>query len=249
MTMASITATLGLRELSAHRLRPLLWPAVMSIAMLAILLALGFWQLHRLKWKEGILARIAAAEHEPALPMPANPPPYTKVFLRGHFLPGPRALYGDDVRYRAWGGIEGGQLIVPFRADNGTLVLVDRGWVPDAKRDSVPNPAGETRVVGFARPPDHKSMFGVADDPVTRQFFTLNPARIATVLGVGKVAPYTLVVLGPKPPADKIAYPQPAQHLPHPRNQHLSYAMTWFGLAGALAIIFVSWCRTKLLGR
>jgi surfeit locus 1 family protein len=232
-------------RLSARRLRPLLWPGVMAFAMLLVLSALGAWQIQRLHWKEGIIAQIAAAERAPAAPMPARPRPFEKIFVRGRFLPGPTALYGVDVRERERdGGIMGGQLIQPFRADDGTLMLVDRGWVPDSDRDGVPYPPGETTLTGFTRLPVAPWTFGAPDDPATRRFFTLDPARIAAALGMPKVAPYTLEVMGPTVPG---VLPQPAQHLPRPPNNHLNYAMTWFGLAGALVVIFISWSRKKLL--
>lgn len=241
MTMATLTAKRGVP--SAARLRPLLGPALMSLAMLLVLLGLGAWQIKRLGWKEGIIARIAAAEQAPAAPLPAVPQPFERVFVRGRFLPGPTALYGADVREQEVGGVMGGQLIQPFRADDGTLMLVDRGWVPDADRDGLAAPAGETIVTGFARTPEKSWVFGAPDEPAHRRFFTLDPAKIAAVLGLPKVAPYTLVVMGPEQPG---VLPQPAQHLPQPPNNHLNYAMTWFGLAGALVVIFISWCRTRL---
>ena len=51
--------------------------------MLALLLGLGTWQVQRLHWKEAILARIAAAEAAPAIPLPPHPAPFTKVRVAG----------------------------------------------------------------------------------------------------------------------------------------------------------------------
>ena len=55
------------------RLRPLLWPGVMTVAMLAVLLGLGTWQVQRLHWKRGLLAQIARPRRRPPVPLPADP--------------------------------------------------------------------------------------------------------------------------------------------------------------------------------
>ncbi|MBN8904164.1 MAG: SURF1 family protein, partial [Rhodospirillales bacterium] len=71
-------------------------------------------------------------------------------------------------------------------------------------------------------------------------FYTLDPAAIGRALGLPTVAPYTIVALGDTPPQ---RWPDPAKHLPRPPNNHLSYAITWYGLAAALVVIFILWAR------
>lgn len=213
--------------------------------MLLVLLGLGSWQVKRLAWKEAILARIATAEAAAPVTLPADPRPFQKVRVAGHFLPGPTALYGVEVRDLPTGPTMGGQLLAPFTAD-GRVMLVDRGWVPATKTITAPAvapPAGPVTLVGYARPPEHPRMLSPSDDVVGRLFFTLDPERIAVALGLPRVAPFTFVVLGPTAPGDG---PIPAEHLPRPLNNHLSYAMTWYGLAGALVVIFTSWARQRL---
>ena len=68
-------------------------------------------------------------------------------------------------------------------------------------------------------------------------------ATLGATLGLGKVAPFTLVEMGDAPPEH---WPDPAQHLPRPPNNHLSYAITWYGLAFALVVIFSIWARKAL---
>ena len=57
------------------------------------------------------------------------------------------------------------------------------------------------------------------------------------------MAPFTLIAMGPAP---REGFPDPAKHLPQPPNNHLSYAITWYGLAVALVVIFVLWARKVL---
>jgi surfeit locus 1 family protein len=49
--------------------------------------------------------------------------------------------------------------------------------------------------------------------------------------------------MGQPPPK---GYPDPAQHLPRPPNNHLSYAITWYGLAAGLLLVFGLWTREVL---
>ena len=77
----------------------------------------------------------------------------------------------------------------------------------------------------------------------TRQFFTLDPAAIGAAVGEADPAPFTLVAMGPAVPG---VYPAPAQHLPRPPNNHLSYVITWYGLAVSLAVIFGVWVRKAI---
>lgn len=234
---------INLPQHARHRIgvSGLLWPGISTLLMLLVLLALGVWQVQRLAWKEAILERIAAAEAAPAVPLPAAPGPFQKVSATGRFLPGPVALYGVEVRDSVTGVPEmGWQHLVPF-ATGGRVILVDRGWVPE--NVAAPAPAGPVTIVGYARPAERPRMFGVAGDPARRQFFTLDPQPIAAALGLPPVAPFTLVALGPTRPG---VFPAPAEHLPRPLNNHLAYAITWFGLAAALLVVFTVWARKRL---
>ena len=49
------------------RLRPLLWPTLISLPILVLCLALGFWQMERREWKRDILDRIAANQSSPPI--------------------------------------------------------------------------------------------------------------------------------------------------------------------------------------
>jgi surfeit locus 1 family protein len=225
------------------RLRPLLWPGVMTAAMLAVLLGLGTWQVQRLHWKRGLLAQIARAEAAPAVPMPAEPEPFTKVQLTGRLHDDLAASYGAEVRDTSAGPQLGTQLIVPLERADGDAVLVDRGWVPESRPRAIAKPGGEVMLEGYVRPGDTAGLFSATDNPATRQFYTLDPAAIGAALGLRRVAPYVLVAMGPAPPE---RFPDPARHLPQPPNNHLSYAITWYGLAAALMVIFILWARKVL---
>jgi len=209
--------------------------------MLALAMGLGVWQVQRLAWKTALLADIDRGEAAPAIPLPADPRPFTKVRVEGILRQDLAALYGIEVRTTQAGPVLGAFLVNPLERPGSDPIIVDRGWVPtDAPRDTSPVAAA---IEGYIRPPEQPVRFGAADDLAARRFYALDPVAIGASLGLRQVAPYTLVALGSVPPG---TYPEPAQALPRPANNHFIYALTWFGLAGALLAVFGVYAR-KLL--
>lgn len=223
--------------------RRLLWPGVMSAAMLAIFLGLGVWQLHRLRWKLGILAAIHAAEIAPAIPLPAHPSPFAKVGVRGVWMRHRAALFGDIVHTLPAGLVRGGDLVMVLARRHGPPVLVDRGWVPETLPRPIADPPGEVLAAGFIHPPSRPGWLSAPDNPAKHLFYTLDPAAIGAALGLPHVARFVLMALGPHRPG---VYPMPRRHLPHPPNEHLQYAFTWFGLALVLVVEFAWWGVRRL---
>ncbi len=228
MTAASI-------PVRQSRFRALLAPAATTAVMLAMLVALGVWQLHRLQWKTGLLAEIDRAEASAPVPLPAHPLPFTKVSATGHLRGDLSAFYSVDVRDVPGGTAIGAQLIQPLERPGQDPVLVDRGWVREGQNVGAAD--GDVTVTGYIRDPAVPGMFSPADDVATRHFYTLDPARIGAALGLPQVAPFTLVALG------NGGVPEPASALPRPPNDHLNYALTWFGLAVSLLVVFGAYVR------
>lgn len=225
------------------RWRELLLPGFLALLLVLLLTGLGVWQLHRLAWKEGILATIRAAESRPGIPLAGHPGPYSKVVVRGRLRTDLAALYGDQVQDTAAGPEQGGQLIVPLERAGEAPILVDLGWVPLSERHPASLPKGLAEINGYMRPAEHPGLFSAPDDVAGRRFYTLDPGRIGAALGLPQVAPFTLVVLGERRAG---IYPMPAEHLPHPPNNHFQYALTWFGLALVLILEFGIWSHQRL---
>lgn len=222
--------------------RGLLIPSLFATLGVVILLGLGTWQLYRLRWKEGILAQIAAAEHSPPVPLTDHPPAYGRVAVTGHFRFDQVIRLGVEVRDTPRGSVMGYFQLVPLARDGAPTLLVNRGWVPDAPAAKVDDPEGTVTVTGYVRPPDHPGWFTPANDIPGRQVYALDPPAIAQALHLGAVAPFSLTVLGA--PTDG-QYPQPATGFPRPPNNHLSYAITWYSLAVVLVVIFVLRVRAR----
>ena len=216
------------------RLRFLAVPAAATVAMLAVLIALGVWQLQRREWKLGILAQIDRAEASPPTPLGPHPLPFEKVSVEGTLRTDLQALYGVDVRL----GKLGAQLIEPLERPGQETVLVDRGWAPEKQTDFPPAPGP---IVGYVRMAATPGPFSPADDLAARHFYTLDPAKIGAALGLAHVAPFTLIELGPGE-----GLPTAASALPRPPNDHLNYALTWFGLAFSLVVVFAFAARKVL---
>ncbi len=220
----------------AARSRPVVSATISTAVALAILGALGVWQLQRRAWKHEILADIERAERFPAVPLGATPPRFSKVEVSGIWRAG-TALYGSDVRDAPDGrALLGAQRLQVLLRPRAPPVLVDQGWVP-TEGAAPPEASGPARLEAFVRAPERPGWLSAEDSPATHRFFTLDPARIGAALGAPGVAPFTLVALGPPIPGA----PVPAEHLPRPPDNHLQYAFTWFGLAAALVGVYGAW--------
>ena len=209
--------------------------------MLALTMGLGIWQVERLEWKRGLLASIDQGEAVAPVPLPPSPVPFSRVVVAGRFDSG-IVRYGSEVRTDAAGPVIGSHVVGVLDRGSEAPVVVDLGWAPDSWHGSLP--AGPIRVEGYVRPPEHTPWLGTADDPAHRRFFALDPIAIGAALGQLHVAEFTVVALGPA-----AGLPEPVQALPRPPNDHLTYAITWFSLAAALAVVFGLFVRQTIQQR
>jgi len=238
------------------RLKALAWPALFTLAAGAILIGLGLWQLQRLAWKETLIARIEArSTMAPAPLLPAAEWPnlapddydYRHVEAEGTFEHDKEVLVFHGPGFSRKGISSPGYLVLtPLRLASGAYVIVNRGFVPEALKDKAARAEGEIAgpviVTGLMRPPESRNLFTPADDPSAGRYFTRDPALIAAALKLDKVAPFSidaddLPMPGgwPKGGTTEIVIP----------NNHLSYALTWFGLAIGLFAVFAAFAWNK----
>ncbi len=231
------------RGLPAARRQGFVSATLATLIAVCILIGLGFWQLHRLHWKEQILAQITEAEHAPAAELRGGDTPklFTKVVAHGTLRAGPAALYGAEVRDDRMGA----QLVEVLDRVAAQPLLVVLGWVPT--EHGRPQPlTGPMDVTGYIRLPTTPGLLSAADDIEGLRFYTLNPSVIGRALGAPDAAPFMLVALkNPLAQALPATAPQPAEALPRPVNNHLQYALTWFGLAAALVAVYLVWVFKK----
>jgi len=223
------------------RFRLRLWPTLIALPALAVLVALGTWQVERLHWKESLNATLAERLGAPAVTPEALPAglaeaEFRRVRLDGRFrhdrelFLGPRTLRGEV----------GMHVVTPFERTAGGIVLVDRGFVPNARRAPATRAEGQVdgtvTVEGVVRLPGRRGAFTPDDDPRANQWFTVDPPAMAAAAGVGAVAPW-YVEAGPA--SNPGGLPVGGQTVAMLPNNHLQYAMTWYGLAVALVVIYV----------
>jgi surfeit locus 1 family protein len=215
-----------------------------AIAM-AILIGLGVWQLQRLKWKEALLAHVAQAQAaqprpiEPVLDGLANGHDVdfvrVKVTCRGLASAPSLELYG--IRE----GEIGTRLIsaCPVLSAFYRTVLVDRGFVADtvSARPAVDPTAPEpVEIVGVLRVPEKGNFVTPENQP--NRWYSRDAAAMGAVLKAPVVAPVFLMAENSSNPQWKALVPAPLPvDIP---NNHFDYALTWFGLAAALACVYVA---------
>ena|SRR5579864_4358430 len=227
--------------------RSTLIPALATGIGVAILVGLGVWQIQRLHWKEGILARVAALEHAPAQPLApllVQAARGADVDYRRVETPCPRLETGPYLKlYGVWEGAAGWRIIAACPVDAGPYrtVLVDRGFVPQNA-----TPSGgltlDQPIVGVLRKGDARTFVTAANQPDQNLWYWRDVPAMANALGAPAPAPSFLMLERPAPPPGG---PQPAPLPPDIPNNHLQYAITWFGLAAALAGVYLASLRTK----
>jgi surfeit locus 1 family protein len=205
----------------------------------AVLMGLGVWQLERRVWKLDLISRVEQRVHAVAVSAPgpsswprinATDDAYRRVRVTGHFL-GARDTLVQAVTER--GG--GYWVVAPFRAMEGFTVLVNRGFVPTDRVESELRAAqapAETTLTGFLRVTEPGGAFLRHNDPAADRWYSRDVAAIAAARGIQKVAPYFIDV---DPSADPTALPVGGLTIIAFPNNHLLYALTWFGLAVMLA--------------
>ncbi len=217
-----------------------LWPAVLTSCMMIVLLGLGAWQVARLHWKEALLATIEARVHAPPVALDferdaGRDMDYRAVTASGLFLPC-RALYLFSL---GPGGPGGYHVLAPMTLADKAFLLVDRGWIPYDRRKEdgrdCAAPEGPVRVTGLLRKPE-RHWFQPANDPARNDWYTLDLAAMAAASGVDGYFPYVLEADGTPNPG---GYPVGGQTRLELPNNHLSYALTWYGLAAALLVIYL----------
>jgi len=223
--------------------------ALLALVGFVLLVLLGTWQLERKAWKEALidtLSRRLAAE--PAqLPDVGTWPrldpsemEFRPVHLRAELLEAKEALVftnGSALRDDARG--PGYWVFTPARLAEGSIVMIDRGFVPEGRQDPATRRQGELDgmldIVGVMRWPEPRGFFTPKDDPARNLWFVRDPTAIAAAKNLGPVAPFYVEQESPVPPG---GLPSPARLTPHLPNNHLQYAITWYGLAAVLAAVF-----------
>jgi cytochrome oxidase assembly protein ShyY1 len=229
-----------------------------TLAMLAVFVGLGLWQLQRRVEKHALIA--ALTERLANDPVPLPPPsqwsalaPAKDEFRRVTFT----ATYPrlpDAMVYSAGSAIRddisgpGTWAFLPARLAGGETVVINAGFVANTMQDRTVEDRAVTRLIsdqpvaltGYIRFPETAGLLTSAENPDKRLWFSRDHLAMAHRLGWGKVAPFYIDLEKPVPDN---GIPKPGPLDVHLRDEHMQYAITWFALAIAVAIAFAVWWR------
>ena len=234
------------RPTGRRRFRPGLWATLCTALTLAVLIALGSWQVQRLHWKEGEITKRQARSSAPAIEFPAftadlDEAEFHRVGVTGRFL--------HDSEFhlvaRTHEGRVGVQIVTPMVTSRPALrapLMVNRGWVPidraDPARRPESLPAGEVMLSGILRFPNPPGWFSPDNDPARNQWYWIDLSIMTEAVGsrsedAGHMVLYADLGSDPK------ALPIGGQVRIEARNDHLQYAITWYALAVVLLVIYL----------
>lgn len=223
--------------------RPSLVMWIFFLGALVTLICLGMWQFERLAWKEALIARIeASGEANPVTELPKEVEAlkaleFHHVALGGVYLP-EREFH---VTPRYFKEKLGYHIFTPFKLEDGRIVMVNRGWVPAAQklaetREGSEALRGFVTVDGILRLRAERSPFTPDSQPEQNVWFGRDVMRMAEVAKLEDVIPVSIDIVGPQVREN---LPVPSDGKIELRNDHLHYAITWFGIALGLVIVFL----------
>lgn len=204
-----------------------------------ILISLGFWQLSRLKEKKLFLASMQVNLTSPAVNLEKldNSLTYRKIKITGHFLPNKDIyLYG---RRSMSNEKDGYYLVTPFKTVDGQIILVARGWFSNRNKNIIKQAATEQphEIIGVTMPSEKTRSYLPANDIKNNVWLTLDLTAASKALELNLENFYLIETSKDISNLD-ILLPLSINHLAAIRNDHLEYALTWFGLAASLIVIY-----------
>jgi surfeit locus 1 family protein len=230
-------------ERPALRFRPRLWPTLAALAGMSLLLALGTWQLQRLHWKESLIAKREASLAMPLAPLPPAADDwrafdFRHVVLEGSFRHEKEQLFGFSARV----GQPGHHLLTPLVRPDGSAVLVDRGWIPADKAHPASRREGQVEgaieLSGIARYRGDEAPSWLRPDnrPEEGLWYWYDTLAFERATGLDLLP--VVVQAGPEPNPGGL--PVPDAGIPPLPNNHLQYAVTWYGLALTLLAVYLA---------
>lgn len=233
-----------------------------TLLMVALCVGLGLWQLQRRVEKHALIAALTerlAASPAP-LPQPAQwsaltpaKDEFRRVSFAATYQSHPDAMvYSSGSAVRDDVGGPGTWAFLPARLPDGATVVINAGFVQNTMQDRAQQDRAVTQLVinapvtltGYLRFPESASTLTPTENISKRLWFTRDHLSMARALGWAEggkpVAPFYIDLEAPVP---QNGIPKPGPLTVHLKDDHLQYAITWFGLAIAVLIAFGVWWR------
>ncbi|MDP2375570.1 SURF1 family protein [Reyranella sp.] len=229
------------------RLRPALWPTLISLPILVLSLGLGIWQIERREWKRDILDRLAT--NQAAAPLSLDEllqgdplrHEYGRVTVAGTFEHGKEF----HLAARSLKNKVGLQVVTPLRTDDGRVVLFDRGWIPSEKKEAPKRAegqvAGRVELTGIVRRSQIKGRFVPDNVPDKNVWFQVDVPLMRKLAGATPDARLDTFFLDADAAPNPGGAPVGGQTRLDIPNDHIQYAITWFLIALALAGVYLAY--------
>jgi surfeit locus 1 family protein len=225
----------------------------------AVLIALGVWQLDRKVWKENLIETLNTRLAQAPQDLQAGAEwsgftqvedEYRRVVFVAEFPFGEQAfVYTAGSAFRPDVQGAGYWVFAPARLADGKIIVVNRGFVPLDRKDLAAHTMTEGRIlqiIGALRWPDRPGMFTPNDEPERNVWYSRDPLAIAKAKNWDIKAPFYIDQESPVPSG---GWPKPGKLQVNLPNDHLQYAITWFGLALGLAVVYGFWLLGRLRGQ
>lgn len=230
-----------------------------TLVMLAVLIGLGVWQLRRKDEKHALIAALNERLAAQPVPLPrredwplsnAAKDEFRRVSFTARIDPSKDAMvYASGSGIRADISGPGTWAFVPAQLANGDTVIINLGFVQNTLQDRKQQDravaalaTGTQTYTGYLRFPEHAGWFTPAGDPGKRLWFARDVDEMAQTLAwakpPGALAPFYVDLESPVPPS---GVPKPGPLSVQLKDNHLQYAITWFGLAAAVLIASAFW--------
>jgi cytochrome oxidase assembly protein ShyY1 len=208
---------------------------------------LGFWQLHRLDEKKAFNARVTEQTARPVLDYSQNVPSplaaeWSRVKLTGRY----DTEKTVTIINRSQDGTAGYDIAIPFINEDGTVFLINRGFVPLAEQQ----PSTTTQkisVIGFLRATQRRSAVGAIDstDTSNTEFQRFDLPLIAKATHPELLTTSYLQVIKESPTSNS-QWPSAVAMPVLDEGSHLSYAVQWFFFSATALTAWVFVVRRKL---
>ncbi len=225
--------------------RPLPWLSVVTLISLILLISFGNWQMRRLEWKLNMIENVTARTDVPTRPIDDVLASYTSDDERAYWHVEAEGVFDHDkelhyYRVNVKTGAPGYNIITPLLREGKPPLLVNRGFVPLDQKDPATRQAGQVsgtvKVPGLIYIPGPQGTFVPDNQPAENMWFFYDLKAMRQAAGLPEVLP---VILEADKGVGPAAGPEGGQTQLAFKNDHLSYALTWYGLAISLFVIYL----------
>ena len=218
------------------------WPMIfLTVLVTSLFLRLGFWQIQRAEQKENMVLAQASLAHLDPIEWSGQkklPLQYQRVRVLGRYLPDIFLLDNQHQQHQF-----GFDVLSPLLLNDGSLVLIDRGWVVgDSTRRTFPQvtiPNKQVQVEGSAYfPSSNQWVLGPSVEKKNSKLTileTLDPKTVSQILQK-KVYPFIIRL----DKEDEHGFVRQWAIVSMPPQRHLAYAWQWFAMAFVVFIIFIA---------